>query len=563
MTDQTALTPATPPAKPPADVQSILNSAILIVGPSQSGKSSLLVTLAEYIWEIARMVTLYYLIDGGGIPPQGEALVRHGIIRLWRVRTRSSQGLTFETLDGVSKGYWPARINPKTGETDPNVTLVPPVTESYAQYCGAGHLIKTVPLQSLLIPTMCLACKRIIGPGEWKIVPTVKRTRGFENVGGMAIDGLSSSGTWLMEDLSRRLDLGGEKGAMGPVVSGNMVFGTNNRAHYGSAQSRLNQMVLNALGIPGLVVPPVYTALVEEASESGGLMVKAPVIPGSAKSSEVTQWFGDTIGTRIEERDGKRYRQMRLASWYEPTPSGPVRHLCGVRSYPGRMPILIEEEEAPQGRPELAFQTFNLGYYLRLRKAAGEAIEAEYAQKYQDAPGVPDGIVEYGEPLMEVAAQPQAGQVGGPLPGTPAPAPASVGPTGMAPVAPAPVVQVAGVPGAAPMPKRRGAPAAPPPPPLTVQVAPPAQVGEPATVAPGPTTGSTPGAPEVPPVPPSAPAQVPPPAPPAPAVVAAAPGVVQPASAVVSGPAPNPIPPAASPKKAVVVPPPPGRRPQP
>lgn len=578
--------------QPPQDVQSILNSAILVVGPSQSGKSSLLITLVEYIWEVYKLTSLYYLIDGGGIPSHGERLVKLGILKFWRVRTRSSEGLPFETLHRVSQGWWPRRIKASTGETEPNVELVPPVTESYAMYCGKGHHLRTVPYQSMIVPTMCPECKYLIGAHEWQVKVSVKRTPGFERVGGMMIDGLTSSGSWLMDDLSRRLDLGGEKGALGPILSGGMTFGSNNRAHYGSAQSRLQQMALNASGIPGLVVPPAYTALIEEASE-GGLLVKAPVIPGSAKSSEVTQWFGDTIETRIDERDGKRYRQMRLQSWIEKTPTGGVRHLCGVRSYPGLLPIVIEEEEKfdEQGRPipGTAFQQFNLGYYLRLRDEAGKVMAEQYARRFPDAPGLKSEFEEFGDPATIQA--PSAAPVGAPLP-----PPVSTGPA--APALPVPgVVSQAGAAGptttvggapvvtarrrgskpepatqAAQAPAPQEAPSATPPPP--VAVVPPAQptpapaqaAPAPAPTAPVPPTAAAPAVSSAAPVPAAPPVVTRPlPAgqmPPASTGPVSAPPVARPASPVVSGPAPQPpAPPAAPRRAAVVVPPPPGRRP--
>ncbi len=56
------------------------NSATLIFGDTGTGKSSLLATYAEYVWEKFNKITLLYTTDGGGYPTNVEALIHKGII---------------------------------------------------------------------------------------------------------------------------------------------------------------------------------------------------------------------------------------------------------------------------------------------------------------------------------------------------------------------------------------------------------------------------------------------------------------------------------------------------
>src|SRR5258708_7371319 len=151
----------TPAAVPPEPIRRIF-TATCIIGPSGQGKTSLAATFSEYLWETFHRVLLFYSCDGGAFPTVIQKRVRQGLIRPWRMRTRSADGLAFETCYLASKGYWPRRINPETGETDPAVNLVPPVTASYALHCAKGHLLRTVPSASLLIPMFCGECKEMV-----------------------------------------------------------------------------------------------------------------------------------------------------------------------------------------------------------------------------------------------------------------------------------------------------------------------------------------------------------------------------------------------------------------
>lgn len=63
MTDPVASVAAAPPAPP---IRRIF-TATAVIGPSGQGKTSLAATFAEYLWEQAKRVLLFYSCDGGAL----------------------------------------------------------------------------------------------------------------------------------------------------------------------------------------------------------------------------------------------------------------------------------------------------------------------------------------------------------------------------------------------------------------------------------------------------------------------------------------------------------------
>lgn len=234
--------PALTPIVAPHAAMQRISTALLIIGVSGAGKTSLLETFARYLWETYKKVLFLYSWDGGAIPTGVQKAMKQGIIRFWRVRTRSATGLGIETLYKATKGYVPRIINPETGETSPAVELIPPVVSKYTCSCSQGHQLLVVPFQALIQPTFCSACAKLIDRSVMVIKEESHRTKGLELIGGVAYDGLTSMSTVVMDHMDHARgagDIGGEKPAFGGVViSGDVKLGGNNRADVGFGQSR-------------------------------------------------------------------------------------------------------------------------------------------------------------------------------------------------------------------------------------------------------------------------------------------------------------------------------------
>lgn len=539
-----------------------VNSATGIMGPTGVGKSSLAYTLALYLWQNYKKVLLYYSSDGGGFPAlvqKGQAM---GIIRVFRMYTRDpgTGELSEETCYRSAQGWWPKRINPATGEVPPGIEMVPPFALKFAMSCPKGHLVKVVPSQHLLVPALCPECKSMVTKTDMRVEKTLVQNKGFEDVGGVFYDGLTSMLAWIMRDLGHRagrMELKGEEGAIGgKVASGDMKFGGSTRSHVGFAQARGEELVHLTLGIHGLMVPPVFTMLTHEDVDERSLSIRGPKIAGRAKTDEAPQWFGNMIEAAKVPAQGSAGEQ-RVLYLNEFTDTLGIKHLCKHRGAPGTMPAQLMDPPEDPAHPELCFTQFNLGLFFSMLNVALEQEIERGKVEVPDAPGLPDGMVEYGEMSVEVPGQAVATVAAGPQTLT-APPQASVPVAGV--VAPAPTVRV-------PKPRAKPGPAAPP---ATAPVAPPivempspalpavegqgaanAVVETPvsATVA-APEPMSAPPAPVEPAAPPVAVAAPPVAATPTPAP--AAPGPLVPAAGVPAQAAPRP---AAAP--------PPGRRPAP
>jgi hypothetical protein len=454
-------------------------TATLIIGVPGAGKTSLLATFARYLWETYRKVLLLYSWDGGAIPTELQKLMKHGLIRFWRARTRSAEGLGIETLYLASKGYWPRHIDAETGETSPAVELVAPVTTMYRIACSkTGELLAHLPSITVLPPQYCGACRNLHPLAELSIKEDVHRTKGLEHVGGVAFDGLTSmTGVVLdhMDHARGQGQIGGEKPAFGGIVaSGSIKLGGNNRADVGFGQTRGQQFVNNSLSIPYLVEGPVFTALAMEATDEGGLPIVGPKLPGRAATDEASAWFGNVFEMG-KSPDEAGHEQFTL--FLRPfTDAQNRRHLLKTSASPTGLPTYLVDP------PDKPWAQANLGLVFKLldedlaRALAEETIEG--------APGLAGTPVDYGEPFEVLPA----GQNGS---SSPAPPMGSPVPTSAPVVGGAPAVTPAGIPAAATAPAGVTAPpavvarsrrtqAAPAPAPST-PVAPP----EPVSVAPG------------------------------------------------------------------------------
>jgi hypothetical protein len=433
-------------------------TATLVLGVPGAGKTSLLATFARYLWETYSKVLLLYSWDGGAIPTDLQKLMKQGLIRFWRARTRSAEGLGIETLYQATKGYWPRQIHPETGETSPGVDLVPPVTALYTVSCQkTGELLATLPVRGVITPTYCTPCKTLHPLAELHIAETVKRTKGFELVGGVAYDGLTSMTNEVLSFMDHARgagQVGGEKSAFGGVViSGSIKLGGTNRADIGLGQSRGREFVNNSLSIPYLVEGPVFTALSMEATDEGGLPIVGAKLPGRAATDEASSWFGNVyeMGKTVDEA-GKEHHTLFLRPF---TDAQNRRHLLKSSSSPAGLPEMLID---PIGHP---WAEANLGKVFTL---LDQDLDRAMAEEIVGAPGLSQTPSAYGEAFAQ--------------------APAATPPASLAPLAkPAPVQAPAPIPVPSPgggvgppavTARKRPRAVEPAPAPAAVEAAPPA-----------------------------------------------------------------------------------------
>ncbi len=401
--------PAQTPAGPETVAQAMhrIFTATLIIGVPGAGKTTLFKGFSEYLWETYGKVLLLYSWDGGAIPTDVQKRMKQGLIRFWRARTRSGGGLGLETMYLASKGYWPARINAETGETSPAVKLVPPVTTKYHVTCRKGHPLMSVPAISLVVPTYCNECRELTTHADMLVTEEAQRTKGFELVGGVGFDGLTSMGDVVLDhmDLQRGEGLiGGEKSAFGGVVkSGTHSFGGNNRADVGFGQTRAHQFVNNSLSIPYLVEGPVFTALANEATDEGGLPIVGAKLPGQAATDGASAWFGNVMEAgKTRDTEGRSCFTLWLRPFTDPQNR---RHLLKTSASPSGVPAMLVDPAEDLQQP---YRVVNLGSVFKM---LDEDLRRSLLEEIPGAPGIPTQMMDYGEAFVvegPAATLPQA-----------------------------------------------------------------------------------------------------------------------------------------------------------
>lgn len=386
----------------------------------------------------------------GGFSARVEQRIRQGIMRPFRMRTRDdvNNSLSFETLHLASKGYLPARFtDPFTGEVEPGVPMVPPVTTIYTQTCPkCATVVRRTRFYSKCRSNTCPKCRTTVTQQTAPPTVEVKQTAGFEQIGSLGFDGLTSASDWLLQDMSHRTNLEGEKAALGgDIQSGDISFRGNNRSQVGMAQTRIHELVANSLGIPNLVVMPVWTAISHESSDdTGRLVVIGPKLAGDAKTYIASSWFGNVVEAQlISTRDhgGEYTRRLYISQWYD---EHNRRHLCGHRGDPRFLPQYFEDAPYSDEKPPEEMCTgFSLNFFQRQLE---ESIVAGNEADDFKGPGIAtipgsygeDEAVPVGEEAGAAAARPVAGprtsarrarpRVGAAAPSTPAETPAEVPP---------------------------------------------------------------------------------------------------------------------------------------
>jgi hypothetical protein len=366
------------------------NAAMLISGPTGSGKSSLLATAAEYCYRHHKGITRLAVCDGGGMGTKTEALCELGIIQPFKMRSRvggGAEGLVEETIMRVSQGWWPSEfLDPVQGIVREGVPLLPPMSTDFVSKCPKDHELQRVAMRGLLQPAQCPQCRILIPLAQAKITQETRVTPGFERVRAWACDGLTSASDWVMlslADRTGRLELNpNDKAAIGRVISGDMAFAGNTRAHYGFAQTQSEKWLLHSTAIPGLALPPMWTSLETRIDAEGSLALPfyGPAIAGSAKTWKVPQWVGNYIGAAIvTDSKGKKEWRLYLSEFRG---EDQIPHIYKTRAeHAGMLPGWLSDAP-PHGVEGKPFSGFNLGKFFDLLQQAKEDAKRRLVDEY-------------------------------------------------------------------------------------------------------------------------------------------------------------------------------------
>ncbi len=374
-----------------------VNSSTLVIGPTGGGKSTLLATAYEYVYEEYDRVSLHYNSDPGGFPDKLRALIAHGIVRVFRMQSRGND-FSFETAQLSARGYWPAKIEPKSGMVPRGVRMIPPVVTTYVETCGhCGQEAGRTVASTLLYRGVCPHCEKPRSPQTARVAQVQTVSRGFENIGTRGYDGLTSISDWYLQDMSHRVELGGEEGSVGgKISSGDLHWRQNNRAQVGFAQSRIHELIVASLEIPGMILMPLWTAISDDTTDEGGLPVVGPKLAGSAKTDIAPQWFGNVFEAVLDEdAQGRKVRRVYLSEYID---SRRRRHLLKHRGDPRYVPEVVSDTPYDaQGQPPAEiFTNFHLGHVFRLLDESLAKTMLDVSARYPDAPGLDAVPSEYG-----------------------------------------------------------------------------------------------------------------------------------------------------------------------
>ena len=366
------------------------NSVTGIHGDSGTGKSTLAATASEYAWQRFHRISRYYSADPGGFGNKLIRLIRLGIAQVYNPTNHIEP---FETMENISKGWWPETIlDPFTGYAAPDVKLIPPQRVEWVVYCADGHLVKRTGTKKTLngFSLQCPTCKKVTTPQNWsKVEEVMLRAPGVEHVGLYVFDSGTSLSDWAMEDMAARAaanDPGVKDGNAlsqtgARIVSGAYAFGANTQQHYGFAQNSVRRWIKNTRLIPGQVVPPIWTFLVQRATDDNtNVAVFGPKIAGNAKTPEVPSWMGNCLHTEIGV-DDKGNRKHRLWMVNHNAPGTNIPYLAKTRAEPGDLPLYLED-----GADEPIFTRFSLAYFFDQLEQALNKHAAQDAIDFPDAP---------------------------------------------------------------------------------------------------------------------------------------------------------------------------------
>lgn len=220
------------------------------------GKTENLGLAALYVWEKYGKVTRLASADGGGWKPL-QPYIDLGIIQPFSLNAAKTP---LKVMMALAGGYWPKMKSDGSGK-------------------------EYVPLD------------RVDIEGDEK--------NGIPGVGCMCFEGLTSFSDSIFISLTRRKDIHiPETPKDSFVTDGDDYYGFSGRAHYGFVQTRIQEMIARANGLP--FEKMVWTALENMGTDpETGDPCYGPKIIGKALTGKTPAWFGNCIHL-VDIGDGER-----------------------------------------------------------------------------------------------------------------------------------------------------------------------------------------------------------------------------------------------------------------
>lgn len=317
---------------------------IIEYGAGGAGKTSTAGTLALWIYQTYGKKTRFYFSDTSIKPLR--PLIDKGIIETMQVDLWAQY--PFLTLDLITKGAWPKE------PSQPGSPLLP----AQRQWRECPFCQKEAGGTAQVIPISCSSCKK---PLAGVLAPVKSEpVNGFDKVGCLIYEGLTSFGDIMMRSMSRRLARGETIGVIekdkttifqdGQGEDGKpFMIGGYTWSHYNVAQDYIQQFVANTKTLPVEVV--LWTALEEQALENGK-KIYAPMYPGRQVQAKCISWFTDVLHLDLVptgRKDGgfeTVERKLFLEPHFAPDdPTFPYKAKCSAPPE-GGMPRVIKPDFA-------------------------------------------------------------------------------------------------------------------------------------------------------------------------------------------------------------------------
>jgi energy-coupling factor transporter ATP-binding protein EcfA2 len=324
------------------------SSSMLIYGESGSGKSTCLALAALWTAKNFGKKSLYYSFDEGGHPDLMEELIGRGIVRFCRLTTMDPGGkkqLAAGAMEYASKGYWPSRVG--SDGTVLSDKMVSGSASTWHLLCPAGHEVQQAEAKSELAPGKCPTCGTLVEHGNGRVREERRQVGHLVGVGALLYDSITGACDWCKAEqdaMAAKGLLGGSEGRGGgrtTIISAGVSFGNSGLPSYGFVQDRVRTWATNAATVPGLVVPPIWTARALRVTPEDQRPVVGPALIGKAQTGNAPAWFGNTLNAAVVEGEHRLY----LKEWIEPDGKDGTVHRCKVRMLPDTMPEFLVDGE--------------------------------------------------------------------------------------------------------------------------------------------------------------------------------------------------------------------------